>query len=140
VADSITPSISSGSRASTASALALARGNPPDRFLRYVGIEVTFGRERRARTPIIRLTAAPENVGPRPSAPSALSDPEITPLRSNGLPADKWRTVDGAADDHQPDTAATVRTKPLKCNAETIADDADTNGARRSGAAELPPV
>jgi hypothetical protein len=42
VADSITPSISSGSRASTASALALARGNPPDRFLRYVGIEVTF--------------------------------------------------------------------------------------------------
>ena len=32
-------------------------------------------------------TAAPENVGARPSAPSALSDPEITPLRSNGLPA-----------------------------------------------------
>jgi hypothetical protein len=50
------------------------------------------------------------------------------------------RTVDGAADDHQPDTAATVRTKPLKSNAGTVADDADTNGARRSGAAELPPV
>ena len=80
--------------------------------------------------------AAPENVGARPSAPSALSDPEITPLRSNGLPAAR----DGAADRHRPDTAATVRTKPLKSNAGTLADDADTNCARRSGAAELPPV
>jgi hypothetical protein len=53
-----------------------------------VGIELTFGREGRTRT--IRLTAAPENVGARPSA---LSDPEISSLRSNGLPADRWRTV-----------------------------------------------
>jgi hypothetical protein len=71
------------------------------------------------------------------SAPSALSDPEITPLRSKGLSADRWRTVVSAADDHRPDTAATVRTKPLKSNAGTVADDADTKGARRSGAAEL---
>jgi hypothetical protein len=32
--------------------------------------------------------------------------------------------ADGAADDHRPDTAATVRTKPLKSNASTLADDA----------------
>ena len=61
-------------------------------------------------------------------------------LRSNGLLADRWRTVDGAADDHQPDAATTVRTKSLKSNAGTVADDADANGARRSGGAELPPV
>ena len=48
--------------------------------------------------------------------------------------------ADGAADDHQPDTVATVRPKPLKSNARTVADDADANGACRSGAAELPPV
>jgi hypothetical protein len=46
-------------------------------FLRKVGVEVTFRCEGRART--IRLTAAPENVGARPSAPSALSDPERRP-------------------------------------------------------------
>jgi hypothetical protein len=48
--------------------------------------------------------------------------------------------ADGAADDHRPDNVATVRTKPLKSNAGSVADDADTNGARRSGAAELLPV
>jgi hypothetical protein len=48
--------------------------------------------------------------------------------------------ADGAADDHQPDTVATVRIKPLKSNAWTLADDADANGARHSGAGELPPV
>jgi hypothetical protein len=47
--------------------------------------------------------------------------------------------ADGAADDHRLDTVATVRTKPLKSNAGTVADDADANGDRRSGAAELPP-
>jgi hypothetical protein len=48
--------------------------------------------------------------------------------------------VDDTADDHRPDTAVTVRTKPFKSNAGTVADGADTNGARRSGAAELQPV
>jgi hypothetical protein len=48
--------------------------------------------------------------------------------------------ADGDADHHQPDTVITVRTKPLKSKAGTVADDADTNGARRSDAAELPPV
>ena len=43
--------------------------------------------------------------------------------------------ADGAADDHRPDTVATVRTKPLKSNARSVADDADTNGARHSDAA-----
>jgi hypothetical protein len=48
--------------------------------------------------------------------------------------------ADGAADDHRLDTATTVRTKRLKSNARNIADDADANGARDSGAAELPAV
>jgi hypothetical protein len=48
--------------------------------------------------------------------------------------------ADGAADDHRPDIASTVRTKPLKFNAGTVADGADAKGARRSGAAALPPV
>jgi hypothetical protein len=62
-------------------------------FLRKVGIEVTFGREGRARTRTIRLTAGPESGGARPSTPSALPVSNIAPLRSNGLPADAGRTV-----------------------------------------------
>jgi hypothetical protein len=36
---------------------------------------------------------APENVGARPSAPSATSNLEIISLRSNGLPAAGWWTM-----------------------------------------------
>jgi hypothetical protein len=47
-------------------------------FLRMIGIEVMFGREGRARTRTIRITAAPalpgpEQAGAPPSAPSASS-------------------------------------------------------------------
>ncbi len=56
-------------------------------FLRKIGIEIGFEREGRARTRIIRITAAPpppfapEKGGIRPSAPSAPS----APLYFNGL-------------------------------------------------------
>jgi hypothetical protein len=89
-----------------------------------------------SQIPTIRLTAAPENVGARPSAPSALSDPEITPLRSKAC----RRPDGGRYCGRSPANAVTVRTKPFKSNAGTVADGADTNGARRSGAAELQPV
>jgi hypothetical protein len=60
-------------------------------FLRKVGIEVTFRREGPART--IRLTAAPENVGARPSAPSALSAPTPKSNPANSFAAQSVRTV-----------------------------------------------
>ena len=47
-------------------------------------LQLTVAARAEPRPPTIRLTAAPENVGARPSAPS---DPEIISLRSNGLPA-----------------------------------------------------
>jgi hypothetical protein len=91
--------------------------------------------EGRARTRTIHLTArARKRRGA--SVRTVRMDPEITALRSNCLPADRRRTVDCAADDGRPDT---VPTKPLKFNAWTGADEADTIGACRSGAAELPP-
>jgi hypothetical protein len=105
-------------------------------FLRKVGIEVTFGREGRARTRTIRLTAEPESGGARPSTPSALPVSNIAPLRSNGLSADAARTVANPADDCEADPLTSVRSNPLKNNSGTVADDADANGARRSGPVE----
>jgi hypothetical protein len=73
-------------------------------FLRQVGIEVVFGREGRARTRTIRITAAPEAGGTRPSARSA--SPAIMPKVNGGkdFAADTSRTVadaaDGRADDN----------------------------------------
>jgi hypothetical protein len=61
------------------------------------------------------------------AAPTPKSNP------ANSFAAQSVRTV--AAMD-----APIVRVNSLKNNAGTAADDADANGARRSGAAELPPV
>jgi hypothetical protein len=92
-------------------------------FLRKVGIEVTFGREGRARTRTIRLTAGPENGGSRPSTRSALPVSNIAPLPSNGLPADAARTVASPADGCEADPLTSVRSEPLKTNGGTVADD-----------------
>jgi hypothetical protein len=105
-------------------------------FLRKVGIEVTFGREGRARTRTIRLAAGLENTVARPSTPSALPPSEVAPLRSNGLPADAARTVVGPADGSKADPPTSVRSKPLKTNGGTVADDADGRVAHRSGLEE----
>ena len=105
-------------------------------FLRKIGIEITFEREGRSRTRIIRITAAsanlaPEHGGAQPSAPSASSAlvPNIDPL--NGLAAPDLRTVaDGADGSDQAvhcTVCATVRANPLKCNGETDADGTDAN-------------
>ena len=90
-------------------------------------------REGRAPTPTIRLTAAPEKPGAQPSAPTPKSN------LANGFAAQSVRTVARDTDGSGNGNAPTVRANSLKNNAGTAADGADTNGARRSGAAELPP-
>jgi hypothetical protein len=65
-------------------------------FLRQIGIEISFGREGRARTRVINITtaplfSAPEKPGARPSAPSAPSAPMQKSSRqrlSGSTPAD----------------------------------------------------
>ena len=102
-------------------------------FLRKVGIEISFGREGRARTRTIHIatTPTPENAGARPSASSApsASAPKSNP--ANGFLAPPLRTVandaDGRTDGCGRGGASTVRANPLKTNAETDADGADAN-------------
>ena len=75
-------------------------------FLRKIGIEVMFGREGRARTRTIRITAAPESGGTRSSARSTSSATMPKVNGSNDFTADSSRTVadaaDGRADDNGP--------------------------------------
>ena len=101
-------------------------------FLRKIGIEVVFKREGRARARIIDITvtppsAAPENAGAQPSAPSASSAsmPKTNP--ANGFTAQSLRTVAHDAGGSGKGNAPTVRANPLKNNAGTAADGADAN-------------
>lgn len=98
-------------------------------FLRKIGIEIVFGREGRARTRTITITAhsAPESEGMRPSSPSALSMPEQDASPACGFMPNAVRTVDGNADGSDRDDSTTVRAKPLKANARTDADGPDAN-------------
>ncbi len=97
-------------------------------FLRKIGIEISFGREGRARTRTITIVSETDWVGKFASAPSA-SAPKSNP--ANGFAAPPLRTVpndaDGPADDSGKSGASTVRANPLKSNAETAADGADAN-------------
>ena len=99
-------------------------------FLRKIGIEISFGREGRARTRTIHIatTPTPENTGARPSAPSA-SAPKSNP--ANGFLPPPLRTfandADGGADGSGRGGTSTVRPNPLKTNAGTGADGADAN-------------
>jgi len=102
-------------------------------FLRKIGIEISFGREGRARTRTIHIatTPTPENTGARPSASSApsASAPKSNP--ANGFLAQSLRTVakdaDGGADGSGRAGISTVRANPLKTNAGTGADGEDAN-------------
>jgi hypothetical protein len=100
-------------------------------FLRKIGIEISFGREGRARTRTIHIAApshaAPENAGARPSASSApsASAPKSNP--ANSFLAPPPRTVANDADGSSRGGAPTVRANPLKTNAATGADGADAN-------------
>ena len=104
-------------------------------FLRRIGVEIGFDREGRGRDRIIRITAtpsqaAPENVGPRPAAPSA-SSPRVN--QANGFAAPFVRTVADGADGIDLAAPSSVRKNPLKTNGGTNADGADANCLPQSG-------
>lgn len=106
-------------------------------FLRKIGIEIAFEREGRARTRIIRITAAsanpaPEHGGAQPSAPSASSAPRPNPNPVNGFAAPDLRTVANDADGLPNSVTGTVRANPLKSHDGTAADDADAKDQPQS--------
>jgi hypothetical protein len=97
--------------------------------LRKIGIDLGFGRNGRARTRTITITAiqpsaAPEKPGAQPSAPSA---PKSKSNPANGFAAQSLRTVAHAAEGGGQGNAPTVRADPLENNAGTAADGADAN-------------
>lgn len=106
-------------------------------FLRKIGIEVSFEREGRARTRIIRITAAggdpvPERGGVQPSAPSAPSAPRPKSIPDNDFAAPDPRTVANDADGRVRGVVNSVRANPLNSNGRDVADDADANCAAQS--------
>jgi hypothetical protein len=84
----------------------------------------------RCRHCLLRITSAPENVGARPSAPSAWSAQEIVPCAPTALPVARRWTVDGRSGWSYRDR---VRGNHLKSNGGALADGADANIGRRSG-------
>lgn len=95
-------------------------------FLRKVGIDITFEREGRARTRIIRIARNPEWAPARPSIPSASSAQFSEALHNKGFDQVNPRTVGGVADANagysEPQTA---RDNHTKTNQGAIADGAD---------------
>jgi hypothetical protein len=93
-------------------------------FLRKIGIEISFGREGRARTRTITITthSASESAGMQPSTPSASSTSTEKASPTNAFAPGALRTVGGNADVSDRDGDPTVRAKPLKTNARTDAD------------------
>jgi hypothetical protein len=102
-------------------------------FLRKIGIDITFGREGRARTRIIHITTTaqsssrPEAGGPRASSSSAPSADPAKANPVNGFQAQGLRTVGGQTDRSTGGNGATIRATPLKKNHETDADGTDGN-------------
>jgi hypothetical protein len=101
-------------------------------FLRKIGIEISFDRQGRRRTRIIKITATPsepraEEGGAQPSAPSASSAENPKSMSCNGLAAHGLRTVASDADGMDQELGDTVRTNPLKSKGGTAADGADAN-------------
>jgi hypothetical protein len=105
-------------------------------FLRKIGIEISFGREGRARTRMIHITTtgtlpAPETGGAQPSASSAPPAPSPTSNAANDFAAPGLRTVAHHADGAAGGNDSTVRVNPLKANGETDADDITRPNPRR---------
>jgi hypothetical protein len=110
-------------------------------FLRKIGIEMSFGREGRARTRTILIATTPnhttpESTGARPSATSAplASVPKTDVI--NGFAASRLRVVANDADGQVVGSGrhdgSTVRADPLKTNTATVADGADANRVPQS--------
>jgi hypothetical protein len=107
-------------------------------FLRKIGIDIGFSKEGRARTRIIRITAAasppaPEQAGVQPSPPSASSVPIPKSNAANGFAAIPLRTVANEADGTGQGVAEIVRANQLKTNAGDAADGVDANIPQHSG-------
>ena len=104
-------------------------------FLRKIGIEISFGREGRARTRTITITtdSVPENEGARLSTPSVSSARGQKARPANGFTPGAVRTVGGNADGSDYGDNPTVSAKPLITNAGNDADDADANRPSQSG-------
>lgn len=108
-------------------------------FLRKIGIEIGFEREGRARTRIIRVTAAtagslPEWRGMQPSASSAPSAPGQKSSSINGFAMPDLRTVATGTDESSVERAPTVRPNVLKSDGADAADGADANFLPDAGA------
>ncbi len=106
-------------------------------FLRKVGIEISYGREGRARTRIIRITTGPSptpetrGAGPSTSSTPSAHQPKLIPF--NGFALQGLRTVGDDADGSRSGNDLIVRANPLKSNGETDADGADSNHPPHSG-------
>jgi hypothetical protein len=114
-------------------------------FLRKLGIDISFRKEKRARTRMIHITmankpASPESRGAQPSASSAASATPSQANAANGSGSSSLRTVGNTADGSEVGNGSTVRAKPLKMNDEDNADDADANHAQRSAPDESDPL
>jgi hypothetical protein len=101
-------------------------------FLRKINIEISFERQGRGRTRIIRITNNPsqlpgEEDGAASSAPSASSAQDANSMSGNGFKVADLRTIESNADDGQNISNVIVRANPLKSNGETVADAADAN-------------
>jgi hypothetical protein len=110
-------------------------------FLRKIGIQISFEREGKTRTRVIRITnqSEPEYPASRPSAPSAASAHESKSNPANGVAAQLPRTIANRADDSGKDNALIVRPNSLDNNDWTAADGADASLPPQSGSAETGP-
>ncbi len=108
-------------------------------FLRKVGIDITFDKQGRARTRMIHISAAPENAGAQPSAPSAPHANLHKPLNSKEEGADGMQTVaDGGDVDADGRGEATFLDKALKSKGADGADGADAKSKPYSATWKTP--
>ena len=93
-------------------------------FLRKLGIDISFGKEGRAKTRVIRILCMPEDAVTEPSAPSAPSvKQEKLPL-GNGADGVPLRPADANG---EPEDHPTVRETAHVSEAADGADGADAN-------------
>ena len=103
-------------------------------FLRKVGIDISFAKEGRARTRIIRVSRNPENTAQKPSLPSATSACSAKHPGDNGFGEHGERTVSVQTDANAEHMATdTVRPNTRNNKGMDGADGADANTPVDSG-------
>ncbi|MBT6202887.1 MAG: hypothetical protein HOI34_04215 [Rhodospirillaceae bacterium] len=103
-------------------------------FLRKIGIEITFNKEGRARTRIIRISLVTDHAGPSSSQPSALSAENENVPCSNRFATTVERTVSPPADANGKSAErGTVRENPGSPALAIDVDGADANSREQSG-------